>query len=132
MFDTHEFFTSVNGKDFAQKINAKTLANPGKLKERSIYGYTIIDSLKVILDVPVQDYLQLYGKTPERALIFTQVETWRSPMIAVKVGRFSTEMRPSIVVLQGLEKVDALAVKIAELMSDNFLTSWSDKKKTHN
>ena len=116
IFNTHEFFASMPAKEFASKIEAECIANPSKLKEMQIYGYTIIDSLKAILDVPVQDYIQLFGKTPERALIFTQVESGRSPMIAVKVGRFSTEMRPSIVVLHGPEagKVDALAVKIAE------------------
>jgi len=58
--------------------------------------------------------MKMYGKTPERALIFQQVETGRSPMIAVKIGRFSTEMKPSIVVLHGIEKVDPIAQKIAE------------------
>jgi len=116
LFNTHEFFASMPAKEFAQKIGAECIANPSKIKEMQIYGYTIIDSLKAILDIPVQDYIQLFGKTPERALIFTQVESGRSPMIAVKVGRFSTEMRPSIVVLHGPapDKVDHLAVKIAE------------------
>lgn len=114
VFDTHEFFASMNGKAFAEKIGAEVVANPGRLKDMNVFGFTIIDSLKVILDVPVQDYLQMFGKTPERALIFTQVETGRSPMIAVKVGRFSTEMRPSIVVLHGCDKVDPIAIKIAE------------------
>ena len=56
----------------------------------------------------------MYGKTPERALIFTQVENGRSPLIAVKVGRFATEMRPSVVVLHGCQKVDPIARRIAE------------------
>jgi len=95
-------------------IKGECVANPGRLKDTNIYGYTIIDSLKVILDVPVHDYMKMYGKTPERALIFKQVDTGRSPMIAVKVGRFSTEMKPSIVVLHGIEKIDPIAQKIAE------------------
>lgn len=116
IFNTHEFFASMPAKEFASKVDADCIANPARLKDMQIFGYTIIDSLKAILDVPVSEYIQLFGKTPERALIFTQVETGRSPMIAVKVGRFSTEMRPSIVVLHGLEgsKVDQLAIKIAE------------------
>ncbi|MEM4326712.1 MAG: transcriptional regulator, partial [Candidatus Diapherotrites archaeon] len=75
---------------------------------------TFIDSLKVILDVQVHDYIKMYGKTPERALIFLQVGTGRSPMISVKVGRFSTEMKPAIVVLYGLDKIDPIAQQIAE------------------
>ena len=114
IFDTHEFGASMNGKLFAEKIGAKAVACPSRLKDTQIYGYTVIDSLKVILEVPVHEYMQLYGKTPERALIFRHVETGRSPLIAVKIGRFSTDMKPSIVVLHGPDKVDPIAIKIAE------------------
>ncbi len=114
VFDIHEFNSGINGKEFMEKIEGECIANPLRLKELTLYGYTIIDSLKVILDVPVHEYLQMYGKTPERALIFTQVENGRSPLIAVKVGRFATEMRPSVVVLHGCQKVDPIARRIAE------------------
>mgnify|MGYP001587383158 CR=1 FL=1 len=114
VFDTSEFSKAINGKDFAELIGAECVANPGKLKETQIYGVSIIDSIKVIVEVQVHDYIKMYGKTPERALIFMQVGSGRSPMIAVKVGRFSTEMRPSIVVLHGIDKVDPIAQKIAE------------------
>ncbi len=115
VFGIHEFFGAVNGKEFAEKIGAKVVANQARLKEVVVYGYTLIDSLKVILDVPVHEYLQMYGKTPERALLFDHVENGRSPMIAVRVGRFSTDMKPSIVVLHGPKSVDPIAVKIAEI-----------------
>jgi len=117
IFDTHEFYAAVKGTDFAKKIGAECVANPSRLKETKVYGYTMIDSIKVILEVPVHEYMQLYGKTPERALIFRFVENGRSPMIAVKIGRFSTDMKPAIVVLHGdldKSKVDPIAIKIAE------------------
>jgi putative transcriptional regulator len=114
IFDVHEFKKPVNGKDFAKKIEAEIVACSQKLKEKTIYGFTVIDSLKVILDVPVHEYMQMYGKTPERALFFDQVETGRSPLIAVKIARFSIDMKPAIVVLHGLKKVDPVAIKIAE------------------
>ena len=114
VFDISEFSKAINGKKFSELIDAECVANPGKLKETQIFGYTLIDSLKVILDVPVHEYMQMYGKTPERALMFLQVDSGRSPMIAVKIGRFSTDMKPSIVVLHGVEKVDPIAQKIAE------------------
>ena len=45
-------------------------------------------------------------------------------MIAVKVGRFSTDMRPSVIVLHGLtEKIDRIAVKIAESEKIPLLTT---------
>lgn len=114
VFDTHEFFAAVKGTDFAEKIQGTPVANNSRLAETQIYGFTVIDSMKVILEVPVHEYMHLYGKTPDRALVFLSVENGRSPMIAVKIGRFSTDMKPSIVVLHGIDKVDPLAIKIAE------------------
>ncbi len=114
VFDTHEFASAVKAADFSDQIAGKCIANQSRLKETSIYGYTIIDSVKVILEVPVHEYMKLYGKTPDRALIFQGVENGRSPMIAVKIGRFSTDMKPAVVVLHGIDKVDPLAIKIAE------------------
>ncbi len=116
-FDVHEFYSAMNAKTFMEKIGAKCIANPHRLKETNIYGYTLIDSLKVIVEVPVHEYMHMYGKSPDRALIFRNVENGRSPMIAVKVGRFSTDMKPAIVVLHGPnnpDKVDRIAIKIAE------------------
>lgn len=116
-FDAHEFFSAVKGPDFMKKISGSCVANPTRLKDMQIYGYTLIDSMKVILDVPVHEYMRIYGKTPERALIFRFVGNGRSPMIAVKIGRFSTDMKPSIVVLHGkidAKTVDPIAIKIAE------------------
>jgi putative transcriptional regulator len=116
-FDTHEFAKALSGKEFVKQLDGICVANKLRLKDVNIYGYTIIDSIKVILEVPVHEYMQLYGKTPDRALVFRHVENGRSPLIAVKIGRFSTDMKPSIVVLHTSidpEKVDPIAIKIAE------------------
>ncbi len=116
-FDAHEFYSAVKGPDFAKRIGGTCVANPSRLKETQIYGYTLIDSMKVILDVPVHEYMRIYGKTPERALIFRFVGNGRSPMISVKIGRFSTDMKPAIVVLHGKidpKNIDPVAKKIAE------------------
>jgi len=123
IFGLHEFYASVKGTDFLKKIKGTVVANPSRLKETIIYGYTIIDSIKVILDIPVHEYMQLYGKTPERALIFQSVENGRSPMIAIKIGRFSTDMKPSLIVLHGVKNVDPIAIKIAESEKIPLITS---------
>jgi putative transcriptional regulator len=116
-FDSHEFSGGIKASEFVKKINGKVICLPHKVKEEQLFGYTIIDSLKVILDVPVHEYMMLYGKTPNRALVFQQVENGRSPLIAVKIGRFSTDMKPSLIVLKGdftKKEVDPIAIKIAE------------------
>ena len=116
-FESHEFASSVKATDMVKKINGTVICLPHKLNDEQIFGYTVIDSLKVILEVPVHEYMMLYGKTPNRALVFRHVENGRSPLIAVKVGRFSTDMKPSIIILHGdftKKDVDPIAIKIAE------------------
>jgi putative transcriptional regulator len=109
-FETHEFATSMSAIDFSKLINAKVVANEELMKVKKLYGYTLMDSLKVILEMPFNQFPKLYGTMSERAFIFTQVSTGRSPMVVIRV----TPMKPSIVVLHGLDEVDALALKIAE------------------
>jgi putative transcriptional regulator len=116
-FEPHEFNLPMEGPAFTKLIAGTCVANPARLKETKIFGFTVIDSIKMILEVPVHEYMQIYGKTPDRALIFRHVENGRSPLIAVKIGRFSTDMKPRIVVLHTkleAEGVDPIAIKIAE------------------
>lgn len=117
-FDSHEFSSGIKATDLVKKISGNIICLPHKLKEEQVFGYTIIDSIKVILEVPVHEYMMLYGKTPNRALVFRHVENGRSPLIAVKIGRFSTDMKPSMIILHGQfneqRTVDPIAIKIAE------------------
>jgi putative transcriptional regulator len=117
-FESHEFTSGIKAMEVVRKINGEVTCLPHKVKEETIFGYTIIDSIKMILEVPVHEYMMIYGKTPNRALIFRHVENGRSPLIAVKVGRFSTDMKPSMIILHGTftpeKPVDPIAVKIAE------------------
>jgi len=58
-----------------------------------------------------QDFLNLYGWTTERALIFTEVSGGRSPMVAIRVSN----IKPRVVIFNGVSELDKLAVKLAEL-----------------
>jgi putative transcriptional regulator len=83
-----------------------------ELLEEKIYGYTVIDSIKAILELSDTEFPQIYGINNQRAIIFTKVHLGRSPMIAIKV----TKPKPAIVIFHGVlpGEVDKLAVKIAE------------------
>jgi putative transcriptional regulator len=83
-----------------------------KTRDVVIKGYTVIDSLKAIVELSEDALRDIYGSTTERALIFTKVHSGRSPLIAVKV----TKPKPNMIILHGLKpnKVDKLAVKIAD------------------
>jgi len=79
-------------------------------ENRDIYGYTIIDSKRAIINFTPQELVKIYGETTNRALIFTNISRGRSPLVAIKV----TSLRPGLVVLHGIEKVDEIALAIAK------------------
>ena len=107
IIDMREFGRSMRFDDFVNAIDGRVVVKT----ERDVNGYTIIDSIKAILTLNAYDFYKLYGYTSERALIFTKVSTGRSPMVAVRVAN----LKPSVVVLHKLERVDDVAVKLAEI-----------------
>ncbi len=109
ILDIREFALPVTIKDLVSAVSGEVVANL-HLLDRRIYGYTVVDSIQAILEMSAEEFLKLYGWTTERALIFTKVTTGRSPMIAVRVQG----LKPAVVVLHGVKKLDELAVKLAE------------------
>lgn len=109
IIELKELNKGIKISHFCNLISAEIIANKEK-SEKEIFGYTVIDSINAILNLSSQDFLSLYGKTPERAMIFTKVKYGRSPMIAVKLS----QIKPALVVMQGLDKADELGIKIAQ------------------
>lgn len=111
-FEVHEFARSISLKDFVELIDGKVIMNHDLVESKKIYGYTLIDSIKVILEMPFSYFQNLYGNVNERVFIFTQVSSGRSPLVVVRVS----SSKPSAIVLHNIETegVDKLALKIAE------------------
>jgi len=111
-FDAVNFPRGISGEEFCKAIKGKAVAMEDKLSQVQLYGCTMIDSIKVILELPYESFMKIYSTTTQRALLFTNVSTGRSPMVAIRVS----PIKPALVVLHGLkpDKVDKLAVKIAE------------------
>jgi putative transcriptional regulator len=111
-YDAIDFKKAMNAKEFVKLIDGKCVSNPEKLESIDIFGATILDSLKIILEMPYESFIKVYSTTTQRALIFTQTASGRSPMVAVRVA----PIKPALVVLHDLDEntVDKLAVKIAE------------------
>ncbi|MFH2106341.1 MAG: helix-turn-helix domain-containing protein [Candidatus Micrarchaeota archaeon] len=111
-FEVHEFARGITLLDFVNLIKGQAISNADLLETKKIYGYTLIDSMKVILEMPFTYFQNLYGNINERVFIFTGVSTGRSPMVVLRVS----PSRPSAVVMHGLEieKLDKLAYKISE------------------
>ncbi len=109
-FEVHEFARSISLSDFVTLIEGKVFTNKEQLDVKKIYGYTLIDSIKTILEMPFSYFTSLYGNIGDRVFIFTGVSSGRSPLVVVRVS----PNKPSAVVLHGVEKVDKLALKISE------------------
>ncbi|MFQ6088073.1 MAG: helix-turn-helix domain-containing protein [Candidatus Methanofastidiosia archaeon] len=122
IIDMREFAVSVSARKLVDAVEGEVMANDALL-DREIYGYTVIDSIKCILEMKSEDYTKLYGWTTERALIFTEVEIGRSPMIAIRVQGW----RPSLVVIHGPSTIeDSLTVKLAEVERVPLILSHSE------
>lgn len=124
-FETHEFATSMTAMDFAKLLNAKVVANEELMGIKKLYGYTLMDSLKIILEMPFSQFPKLYGSMSERAFLFTKVSTGRSPLVVVRV----TAIKPSLIVLHGIDEVDELALKIAKKEQIPVLITKMDLQK---
>ncbi len=112
IYEIHDFPKPVNSKDFVRSIGGQVITNKRRLSEIFLYGYTIVDSLRAITDMSVDDFYKIYGTNPARAIIFTRVQLGRSPMVAIRVS----SIKPSLVVYHGLSDVsDPVARKISEV-----------------
>lgn len=116
LLDIREFPASIPAKLLTDHLECKTIVDD-VIPDREIFGYTTIDSLRVILQLSPEQMLKLYGATPNRAAIFTRVSTGRSPMVAIRTSQMGLgpAVRPSVVILHGPKKVDSVACKIAEV-----------------
>ncbi|MBI5229291.1 helix-turn-helix domain-containing protein [Candidatus Micrarchaeota archaeon] len=129
--ETHTFFhvfnfpKPISANDLAKTIDAKPVFGKEKLGDLNLFGCTLLDSIKVILELPYENFMRIYSTTTQRALIFTGVATGRSPLVAVRVA----PIKPAIIILHGITEVDKLAVKIAQSENIPLLTTTMDMEE---
>ncbi|MDO9098941.1 MAG: helix-turn-helix domain-containing protein [Candidatus Methanoperedens sp.] len=113
IYDIHEYLSPISVEEITKLVNGEIVYSPGSEYIKPLYGYTIVDSLKAILQLSYNEFQKLYGWSSERAMIYTQVSTGRSPMVALRV----TNLKPALIVIHGIpaSQVDKIAVKIAEI-----------------
>ncbi len=124
-FELHEFAKGISVRSIVDEIEGRVITNEDLIDKKLVYGYTIIDSLKVILDMPFSYFPKIYGSVSERAFIFTGVSTGRSPMVAIRVS----DSKPSAVILHGIDEVDKIAIKISLKQKIPLITTKIDIEK---
>jgi len=109
IYDMHDYASPVGLSRFAEAIRCTLLC--GNL-ELPIYGYTVINSMNAIVQLSSNEFNRIYGWSTERALVFTNISTGKSPMVAIRV----TPFKPRCVVFQGIEvsEVHPIVEKMAE------------------
>ena len=113
-----EYQEPIHLTDMATKLNAAVVFGNTEI---TIWGYTLIDSLKAIVGLLPEQFQKIYGRSTARALIFTGVRSGKSPLVAVRVSN----LKPGAVILQGLapSDVDPVAIRIAQVENIPLLTT---------
>jgi putative transcriptional regulator len=106
-----DFSASMTSREFCDRLKCTVKSGEEHL-DKEIYGYTLVDVERAVRELDSEAFLKLFGATTERCLIFTNVNTGRAPMIAIK----SQEFKPTLVVLHGVGKIDRLALELSDQM----------------
>jgi len=103
-----EFPIPVRVEYLCKAINGEIVACSSTYA-KEVYGYTVVDSRKVVETLSGLEFSQLFGTTTERALIFTNIDYEYSPMLIVRMS----SLKPRVVVFHGTQP-DEYSMKLAE------------------
>ncbi len=112
-----EFAVAIPLKTIADLLTAKSASSVDLL--RDIHGYTLLDAPRAILSMDASRFVEVYGWTTQRALIFANVKYGRSPMVAVRAH----PLKPAAVIFSNPGRVDPLAVRLSEVENIPLLTT---------
>jgi len=109
IYDIHEYAAAIPLKDFSDAIGCTLLCGS---MDQVLFGYTVVNSLNAIMQFSSDEFNRIYGWSTERAVVFTNISTGKSPMVAIRV----TPFKPRCVVLQGIDTNDVhpIVEKMAE------------------
>jgi putative transcriptional regulator len=119
-FEIKEFTKAMPLSEFISLIQGKVITNENFIKNINIYGVVILHSIKVMLEMPQEMFKLLNIHAMDKAFIFLDVSTGRSPLIVIRIA----PNKPKAVVLHNLEKVDELAKKISEREKIPIITTY--------
>jgi len=104
-----EFAIAIPLKTLADQLNARSVSRVDL--HRDIHGLTVLDAPRAILALDASRFVEVYGWTTQRALIFSNVKYGRSPMVAIRAH----PLKPAAVVFSNPGRIDPLAVRLSEV-----------------
>lgn len=112
-----EFAVAVPLKTLAERLDAKPVSRVDL--HRDLHGYTVLDAPRAILALDAAHFVEVYGWSTQRVLLFANVKYGRSPMVAIRAH----PLKPAAVVFASPGRVDALAVRLSEIENIPLLTT---------
>lgn len=112
-----EFAVALPLKTLADQLDARAVSRVDL--HRDIHGFTLLDAPRAILSIDASRFVEVYGWTTQRALIFSNVRYGRSPMVAIRAH----PLKPAAVIFANPGRVDALAVRLSEIENIPLLTT---------
>jgi putative transcriptional regulator len=112
-----EFAVAMPLRQFAGHLDARAVSRVDL--HRDIHGFTVIDAPRAILSIDASRFVEVYGWTTQRALIFANVRYGRSPMVAIRAH----PLKPAAVVFASPGKIDPLAIRLSEVENIPLLTT---------
>lgn len=108
IIDLREFPIPVRVEYLCKAIEGKAVASSDTYV-KEVNGYTVVDSNRAVETLSGSEFSQLLGATTERAVIFTNIKGYVSPMLIVRVSN----LKPRVVVFHGTEP-DEYSIRLAE------------------
>ncbi|MCI4336477.1 MAG: transcriptional regulator [Thermoplasmata archaeon] len=112
-----EFSVAVPLKSLSDALDAKPASRVDL--HRDLHGFTLLDAPRAILSIDSSRFVEVYGWTTQRALIFANVRFGRSPMVAIRAH----PLKPAAVVFSNPGRIDPLAVRLSEVENIPLLTT---------
>jgi putative transcriptional regulator len=112
-----EFTVAIPLKTLADHLEARAVSRVDL--HRDIHGFTLLDAPRAILSIDASRFVEVYGWTTQRALIFSNVKYGRSPMVAIRAH----PLKPAAVVFSNPGRIDPLAVRLSEVENIPLLTT---------
>ena len=112
-----EFAVAMPLKAFADRLDARAVSRVDL--HRDVHGFTVLDAPRAILSMDATRFVEVYGWTTQRAIVFANVKYGRSPMVAIRAH----PLKPAAVVFADPGRVDPLAIRLSEVENIPLLTT---------
>jgi putative transcriptional regulator len=112
-----EFAVAMPLRSFADRLDARAVSRVDL--RRDVHGFTVLDAPRAILSMDASQFVEVYGWTTQRAIVFANVKYGRSPMVAIRAH----PLKPAAVVFANPGRIDALAIRLSEVENIPLLTT---------